>query len=120
MRELDDVTLDLPTPELALPVDTTTHRPAPHYTTRGGRALRTSVKIHVTIFALVNLMLIAIWAASGGGYFWPIWPLLGWGIGVGAHAALTQAVISGSRKRSTSSRSLVRCIGGRAAMSSQR
>ena len=37
---------------------------------------------HLTAFLLVNLMLIAIWAATGAGYFWPIWPLLGWGIGV--------------------------------------
>ena len=27
-------------------------------------------------------MLIVIWAATGAGYFWPIWPLLGWGIGL--------------------------------------
>src|SRR4051812_7590767 len=33
-------------------------------------------------FVLVNLMLIVIWAATGAGYFWPIWPLLGWGIGL--------------------------------------
>jgi class 3 adenylate cyclase len=45
------------------------------------------VRIHTTIYVVVNVMLIAIWAASGGGYFWPIWPILGWGIGVGAHAA---------------------------------
>ena len=32
-------------------------------------------------------MLIGIWAASGGGYFWPVWSLLGWGIGLGCHAA---------------------------------
>ena len=25
---------------------------------------------------------IAIWAATGMGYFWPMWPILGWGIGV--------------------------------------
>ena len=31
-------------------------------------------------FFAVNLLLIAIWAATGGGYFWPIWPLLGWGL----------------------------------------
>jgi class 3 adenylate cyclase len=47
----------------------------------------TSIRIHLTIYLLVNLMLIGIWAASGGGYFWPIWPMLGWGIGVGSHAA---------------------------------
>jgi class 3 adenylate cyclase len=52
---------------------------------RGG--YETSVRIHFTTYLLVNLMLIGIWAASGGGYFWPIWPILGWGIGVGCHAA---------------------------------
>jgi class 3 adenylate cyclase len=43
-------------------------------------------------------MLIAIWAASGGGYFWPIWPILGWGIGVGGHAAPVIAGV-GTRPR---------------------
>jgi len=33
-------------------------------------------------FIAVNLLLIVIWAATGAGYFWPIWPLLGWGIGL--------------------------------------
>ena len=28
----------------------------------------------------VSVMLIAIWALAGMGYFWPIWPILGWGI----------------------------------------
>jgi len=27
-------------------------------------------------------MLVGIWAFSGAGYFWPIWVLLGWGIGL--------------------------------------
>jgi class 3 adenylate cyclase len=85
--DLEALTLDLPSSELALP---TAKVPAPQprrELTRGGRALRTSIRIHATIYVLVNLMLIGIWAASGGGYFWPIWPILGWGIGVGAHAA---------------------------------
>jgi class 3 adenylate cyclase len=43
--------------------------------------------MHFWIYALVNLMLIGIWAASGGGYFWPIWSILGWGIGVASHGA---------------------------------
>jgi Domain of unknown function (DUF1707)/2TM domain len=33
-------------------------------------------------YVAVNLMLIVIWAVTGAGYFWPIWPLLGWGIGL--------------------------------------
>jgi class 3 adenylate cyclase len=44
-------------------------------------------KTHLTVYVLVNVFLVAIWAASGGGSFWPIWPILGWGIGVGAHGA---------------------------------
>ena len=32
------------------------------------------------------LLLVAIWALTGAGYFWPIWPMLGWGIGVLADA----------------------------------
>src|SRR4051812_4302020 len=63
-------------------------------------ALEASVRIHFTTYLLVNLMLIGIWAAAGGGYFWPIWPILGWGIGVGCHAAPLLALRGGSRGRS--------------------
>jgi class 3 adenylate cyclase len=72
--DLATLTADLPSHRGAAPV----HR-------RSG--LETSVRIHLTSYVLVNVLLIGIWAASGGGYFWPIWPILGWGIGVGCHAA---------------------------------
>jgi class 3 adenylate cyclase len=49
--------------------------------------LSQSFKIHLTLYVLVNAFLIGIWAASGGGYFWPVWAILGWGIGVAAHGA---------------------------------
>jgi class 3 adenylate cyclase len=74
MAELAALTADLP--------------PAPGPARRRRRgALETSVRIHLTVFIVVNVMLIGIWAASGGGYFWPVWSILGWGIGVGCHAA---------------------------------
>ena len=38
------------------------------------------------IYVVVNVMLIGIWAVTGAGFFWPIFPILGWGIGVGANA----------------------------------
>jgi hypothetical protein len=41
---------------------------------------------HVRAYVAVNVMLVAIWALTGAGYFWPIWPILGWGIGVVADA----------------------------------
>jgi hypothetical protein len=41
---------------------------------------------HATVYVAVNLFLIAVWALTGrGGDFWPIWPILGWGVGLGVH-----------------------------------
>ena len=37
-------------------------------------------------YVIVNAMLTAIWALSGGGYFWPVWTMFGWGIGLAFHA----------------------------------
>ena len=74
MSELEALTADLPSP----------HAPG-----LGHRrsALEASVRTHLAVYVVVNVMLVGIWAASGGGYFWPVWPILGWGIGVGCHAA---------------------------------
>jgi class 3 adenylate cyclase len=74
MQELEALTADLPS------------APKPGRARRRG-ALETSVRIHLTVYLIVNALLIGIWAATGGGYFWPIWPILGWGIGLGCHAA---------------------------------
>jgi len=41
---------------------------------------------HVVIYVLVNTMLVGIWAVTGRDFFWPIFPILGWGIGLGANA----------------------------------
>jgi Domain of unknown function (DUF1707)/2TM domain len=30
----------------------------------------------------VMALLVAIWALTGMGYFWPVWPALGWGLGL--------------------------------------
>jgi UDP-N-acetylmuramyl pentapeptide phosphotransferase/UDP-N-acetylglucosamine-1-phosphate transferase len=35
------------------------------------------------VFLLISVVLIAIWALSGMGYFWPAWPIAGMGIGLG-------------------------------------
>jgi uncharacterized membrane protein len=39
---------------------------------------------HLAVYVVINLMLIAIWyfTTGGHGYFWPMWVLLGWGIGL--------------------------------------
>jgi len=42
---------------------------------------------HVIAYILVNGLLVVVWwVTSDGGFFWPMWPLLGWGIGLGFHA----------------------------------
>ena len=47
---------------------------------------RREFRNHVLTYCAVNLLLVLIWAASGAGYFWPIWVIGGWGIGLAAHA----------------------------------
>ena len=45
--------------------------------------------VHVSIYTIVNTGLFAIdWIASPG-TTWFFWPLLGWGIGLAAHAVVT-------------------------------
>lgn len=46
-------------------------------------------KIHLSVYVIVNALLVVIWAVTGTGYFWPIWPLAGWGIGVAIHGWIT-------------------------------
>lgn len=41
---------------------------------------------HVGAYVIVNLMLVAIWAISGANYFWPVWTIVPWGMGLAFHA----------------------------------
>lgn len=41
---------------------------------------------HIFIYVAVNAMLVVIWAVTGADFFWPIFPILGWGVGVAANA----------------------------------
>ena len=43
-------------------------------------------RVHLLIYVLVNGMLVLIWAMTGADFFWPIFPIAGWGIGLVAHA----------------------------------
>ena len=38
---------------------------------------------HLLIYTLVNAFLVVIWAITDShGFFWPVFPIVGWGIGV--------------------------------------
>ena len=41
---------------------------------------------HVVAYVLVNALLVGIWAATGANFFWPIFPIIGWGIGLAFNA----------------------------------
>lgn len=41
---------------------------------------------HVLAYVTVNAFLVAIWVFATGGFFWPVFPILGWGIGLAFHA----------------------------------
>ncbi|HET6795349.1 MAG TPA: adenylate/guanylate cyclase domain-containing protein [Acidimicrobiales bacterium] len=46
---------------------------------------------HATVYGLTNGMLVGTWAMTGHGFFWPFFPIMGWGIGLGVHAAVAAA-----------------------------
>lgn len=43
---------------------------------------------HLLIYVLVNSFLVVIWAMTSGtdSFFWPVFPIVGWAIGVVANA----------------------------------
>ena len=43
--------------------------------------------IHLSVYVLVNVLLLAINLATAPDHLWFYWPLLGWGVGIAAHAA---------------------------------
>ncbi len=44
---------------------------------------RRDFSAHLLIYTLVNTFLVVIWALTDlHGFFWPVFPIVGWGIGV--------------------------------------
>ncbi len=76
-ERLDRAYAALTREQLAVLVDDLPRRAAPPRT-----RTRPRVPPQWAAFLAVNLLLIAIWALTGAGYFWPAWPLLGWGFGL--------------------------------------
>ncbi|MGZ6564541.1 MAG: DUF1707 domain-containing protein [Solirubrobacteraceae bacterium] len=67
--QLEAVLLDLPAPRSVR-----------------GSPVRRWLRAHIAAFVIVNTGLTAIWAAAGFGHFWPIWPMIGWGMVISGHA----------------------------------
>jgi uncharacterized oligopeptide transporter (OPT) family protein len=45
--------------------------------------------IHLTVYIVVNILLIIINLLTSPKYLWFIWPLMGWGIGIFFHGMAT-------------------------------
>ena len=46
----------------------------------GSRRPLSPLSCRLGVFVTVNLVLVTVWALTGAGYFWPAWPILGWGL----------------------------------------
>ena len=42
-------------------------------------------KVHLVVYVVVNSMLVVMWAVIGWWFFWPIFPIAAWGIGLIMH-----------------------------------
>ena len=43
-------------------------------------------RTHLVMYVIVNAFLIGVWAITGAGFFWPVFVLGGWGIGLVGNA----------------------------------
>jgi hypothetical protein len=63
------------------------------------RAARTSVRLHLAAYLTMVVIVLTVWLAvalsAGAWYFWPIWPILGAGIGVLGHAVPIRLAMRG-------------------------
>jgi len=79
--ELRALTADLPVVNL--------RRNDPRRRDAHARAARRSAAVHLAAYIVGSLLMLGIWLAvgltGGGWYFWPVWPIMGWGIGVVSH-----------------------------------
>jgi hypothetical protein len=64
-------------------------------------AARMSIRLHVAAYLLMVVVVLVVWLAvglsAGAWYFWPVWPILGAGIGLAAHTIPVRWAIRPSR-----------------------
>jgi fatty acid desaturase len=64
-----------------------------------GRAARLGVRIHLGAYLAMVVIVLTVWLAvgltAGAWYFWPIWPILGAGVGLASHAIPVRLAVPG-------------------------
>ena len=61
--------------------------------------MKLAFRSHLMAYVLVNAALVAINLITSPEYFWAIWPMMGWGIGLAAHAMTVYMNGEGLRDR---------------------
>jgi hypothetical protein len=81
-NELRQLVADLPIAQL--------RRNDPRRRAARDAAARMSVRLHLAAYVVMVVIVLTVWLAvalaGGTWYFWPVWPILGAGIGVLGHA----------------------------------
>ena len=67
------------------------------------RAKHAGHRAHVRAYLVFCAAMVVLWAVTGLGYFWPVWPIMGWGIGVVSHTAAYRSRRSRARRASAAS-----------------
>lgn len=83
--DLLEVVADLP------PLETPSRVPATR-TPAGGKARTVWRAAVLAPWAMFSVFFVLLWLLTGAGYFWPVWPILGWGIGVGVSGVLAHTL----------------------------
>jgi hypothetical protein len=61
-----------------------------------GHGAEVALKVHLYTYLCVIALLVVIYMlTTPGGYFWPVWPALGWGTAVALQAGVTKAITTG-------------------------
>jgi hypothetical protein len=61
--------------------------------------MKLGFRSHVFAYAIVNAGLLAINVLTSPGHWWFYWPMIGWGLGLAAHAAAVYADGENIRER---------------------
>jgi hypothetical protein len=61
--------------------------------------MKLAFRSHLMAYVIVNAGLVAINLLTSDDYFWFIWPMLGWGIGLAAHGVTVYMDGEGMRDR---------------------
>ena len=62
--------------------------------------LKKMMSWHIIIYLIINVFLVGIfYLTTPDGYFWPIWSIVGWGLGLIIHIVVINSSLSSARNQ---------------------